>query len=92
MSGPESVALIVAFGFAGSTVFVIARAVARRIEGKAPQASAMPTETAMRMERMERAIESVAIEVERISESQRFLTRVLTEREPAALPGAARRE
>jgi hypothetical protein len=90
MSGPESVALIVAFGFAGTTVLVLARAVAHRIEGKAHQPPAIPTETAMRMERMERALESVAIEVERISESQRFLTKVLTEREPPALPGGVR--
>ena len=33
-----------------------------------------------RLERLEQAVESIAIEVERISESQRFLTKLQTER------------
>jgi hypothetical protein len=86
MSGPESVAMLVAMSFAGTTVLVLARAVARRIEGKSHQPPAISPETALRIERMERAIESVAIEIERISESQRFLTKVMSERERAALP------
>lgn len=36
-----------------------------------------------RMERLEQAVDSIAIEVERISENQRFMTRVLVERNPA---------
>jgi len=48
--------------------------------------SAMPAELTQRMARMETAIESVAIEVERISEGQRFTTRVLSERAPAEVP------
>jgi hypothetical protein len=88
MSGPEGVAFIAVVSFAGSTIFVLARAVARRIEGKAHQPSAISAETSQRMERMERTLESVAIEVERISENQRFLTKVLTERERVLLaPG-----
>jgi hypothetical protein len=34
----------------------------------------------MRLERMEQAIDTVAIEVERISEGQRFVTRIMAER------------
>lgn len=34
-----------------------------------------------RLERMEHAIESMAIEIERISEGQRFVTKLLAERE-----------
>ena len=92
MSGPESMALIVLVAFGGSTVFVLARAVARRIEGRHRTPPAISPETAMRMERMERALESVAIEVERISESQRFLTKVLTEHERGALAPGVREE
>lgn len=33
-----------------------------------------------RMERMEQAIDAMALEIERISESQRFMTRLLSER------------
>lgn len=48
----------------------------------------MNGETSMRLERIEQAIEAMAVEVERISEGQRFVTRLLAERgkEPAALP------
>jgi len=88
MSGPEGVAAIVVASFFGSTIFVLARAVARRIEGRSRQPSAISAETSQRMERMERMLESVAIEVERISENQRFLTKVLAERERVLLaPG-----
>lgn len=37
-----------------------------------------------RLARMEQAIESMAIEIERISEGQRFVTRLLAEREKVA--------
>ena len=39
-----------------------------------------------RLARMEQTLESVAAEVERVSEGQRFVTRLLAERPPAALP------
>lgn len=44
-------------------------------------------ETSMRLERIEQAIEAMAVEVERISEGQRFVTRLLAERgkDPATL-------
>lgn len=62
----------------------IARAYARRIEAKpAPSVSADVT---ARLERMEQAIDSIAIEVERISEGQRFTTKLLADRVPA--PGS----
>jgi hypothetical protein len=39
----------------------------------------IPSEVAARLERMEQAIDSVAVEVERISEGQRFTTKLLSE-------------
>ncbi len=44
--------------------------------------------TDQRLARMEQALDALAIEVERISEGQRFVTKLLAEREksPAALP------
>ena len=44
-----------------------------------PHVPAVPPATQQRLERMEQAIDTIAIEVERVSENQRFLTRVLTE-------------
>jgi hypothetical protein len=67
----------------------IAIAYARRV-WKRSSAPALPhgwPDALQRLERMEQAVDTVAIEVERISENQRFLTRVLTERPDA---GSAR--
>ncbi len=47
---------------------------------------ALPSDLAQRMARMEAGIESVAVEVERISEGQRFTTRLLSDRAPLEVP------
>ena len=57
---------------------------------RGPGAAALPPEVTARLERMEQAIESIAIEVERISEGQRFTTKLLAERTaPSSGPGIA---
>jgi hypothetical protein len=70
-----------------SIVFIIfvlapmAAAYARRLwhrPARTPQTAAA-LESQQRLERMEQAVDAIAIEVERVSESQRFLTRILTE-------------
>jgi hypothetical protein len=68
----------------------LARAYARRLESK--PAAAIPPGVWDRLERMEQAIDSIAVEVERISEGQRFTTKLLAERVPAppAAPVAER--
>lgn len=40
-----------------------------------------------KVERVSQAVEAMAIEVERIGESQRFLTRVLSDKTPEQIPG-----
>ena len=72
------------------TIFVlapIATAFARRIWRKpqAPAHNAQLAATNERMERIEQAIDAVAIEVERISEGQRFVTQLLAKRENQAV-------
>lgn len=64
----------------------LVRAYSRRSERR-PQEGPMSSEAAARLERMERGIEAMAIEIERISEGQRFLTKLLSERQVEALPG-----
>lgn len=49
--------------------------------------AALPSELIERLERIERAVDVTALEVERIGEGQRFLTRALGER---SLPDPAR--
>ena len=64
----------------------LARAYARRMERGA--AERIPGEVTARLERMEQAIDSIAVEVERISEGQRFTTKLLSERTaPPSAPG-----
>lgn len=53
-------------------------------DGEAPK---IPGEMSGRLERMEHAIDAMAVEIERISEGQRFTTRLLSEnRSSRALP------
>lgn len=61
----------------------MARAYARKmdVDSRNPR---LPTEVTDRMERMEQAIDSIALEVERISEGQRFTTKLLSEGKGAA--------
>lgn len=64
-------------------------ALARRIwrRGSAVVTS-FPREIAERLSRMEQAVEATAVEVERIGEGQRFLTRLLSEGEGARAIGS----
>ena len=59
-----------------------ARAWARRIEnrGNAP----VPPDVSQRLARIEAAVDTIALEVERISEGQRFATRLLSEQRDAS--------
>jgi hypothetical protein len=49
------------------------------------------TETAQRLERLEASVDAIAIEIERISEGQRFVTKLLSENQPAPMLGAGQR-
>jgi hypothetical protein len=46
------------------------------------------TETAQRLERLESSVDAIAIEIERISEGQRFVTKLLSEGQAAPMLGA----
>jgi hypothetical protein len=64
-------------------------ALARRIWRRSAAAvTSFPREIAERLSRMEQAVEATAVEVERIGEGQRFLTRLLTEGEGTRAIGA----
>ena len=56
----------------------LARAYSRRMDAESRNPR-LPTEVTERLERMEQALDSVALEVERISEGQRFTTKLLSE-------------
>ena len=77
--GPE---VLVPLGFfATIAICVVGVSMARAIGRHANlrQLEASPDVTA-RLERIEQAIDAIAVEVERVSEAQRFTTRLLSEK------------
>ena len=71
------------------TVKSIANIWMKRIDARR---SAMPLQAVdQRLERIEAAIDVMAVEVERIAEGQRFAVRLATERSPNELAAGARR-
>ncbi len=57
----------------------IIRALSRRFVDRPAPAPVISGEVTQRLERIEQAVDSIAIEVERISEAQRFTTKLLTQ-------------
>jgi hypothetical protein len=55
-------------------------AFAKRMMRQPQRPAAMPNEMTTRLDRMEHAIDTIAIEVERISEGQRFVTKLMADR------------
>lgn len=77
----------VALTFALFIPFLI-RSFRRRRQTQTPQST--PAVAGERIERMEHAIDTIAVEIERVSENQRFMTRLLTETQLAGTIAAVR--
>lgn len=80
----ESVAYAVLFSIVAMVIFgPIARAMARKISRSAdvPQ---IPPQVTAQLTQLNQAVDAIAIEVERISEGQRFTTKLLSEQQKAA--------
>jgi len=60
--------------------FPIMRAIGKRIERGAPTPVAIPAEMQAQMHHLMQSVDAIAIEVERISEGQRFATKMLSEK------------
>ena len=71
--------------------FPIAIAFARNVwrRGSVVPTSGTDRESAHRLERMEQAMDAIAIEIERVSEGQRFVTRLLGDQRNGTAIGAA---
>jgi hypothetical protein len=63
---------------------------AKKLENESKR-PALPVDVANRLERMEQSIDAIAVEVERISEGQRFTTKLLAESTNTPLPPASDR-
>jgi hypothetical protein len=89
MDDPAKVVITLSlFGSVAYSISVIAKAaIAGRKGGSRLDTDAAPPLTEARLERIEQAVEAIALEVERISEGQRFTTRLLSEQSrPANKP------
>jgi chromosome segregation ATPase len=87
--GPPEEAYVVGTIFMFIVFLPLSIALARRVwRRSAAVVTSFPKEITERLSRMEQAVEATAVEVERIGEGQRFLTRLFTEGEGARVIGA----
>lgn len=78
--GPD---ILIPFGAFATAIILaigvpIARAFSRRMDAESRNPR-LPTEVVERLERMEQTLDVVALEIERITEGQRFTTKLLAE-------------
>lgn len=85
-SGPPVEMLVTGTVFAGIALLFVALAYARRLwKGTTNAVAQIPAAFEARFARFEQSLDVVAIEMERVSEGQRFLTKVLSDQTPRAL-------
>jgi hypothetical protein len=93
---PQAVDISLAFFFTVAAIIIglpLARAFARRLDRKGVPAQ-IPNELSAQLTQINQAVDAIALEVERISEGQRFTTRLLSEQRDSArqtLPSGADR-
>jgi hypothetical protein len=79
----EDEAVFMAFGFsvmtALLTIFFARRFFRKRYAGVTPGKQPNMIASNERLDRIENAVDSIAVEIERVSENQRFMTRLMTE-------------
>ncbi|MEP6550489.1 MAG: hypothetical protein ABJB95_04865 [Gemmatimonadales bacterium] len=61
----------------------LARAFARRMDKRSGGAPQLSAEVSSQLAQLNQSVDAIALEVERISEGQRYTTRLLSEREPS---------
>jgi hypothetical protein len=94
---PQAVDISIAFFLTMAFIIVglpLARAFARRMDRRASGPAQIPGEITTQLTQLNQAVDAIALEVERISEGQRFTTRLLSEQRDAArqtLPAPADR-
>ncbi|MEP6764948.1 MAG: hypothetical protein ABJB66_11580 [Gemmatimonadaceae bacterium] len=85
ISSDDMIPIVIVF-----TIFVlspIAISISRFLwkRGNRPAAPVARRDSDLRMERVEQAVDAIAVEIERISEGQRFVTQLLSKPAPSAL-------
>lgn len=89
--GPPQEVYILSGMFIVAVFFPLSIALARRIwkRGASAITTVFPAELGERLDRLDQSMDSIAIEVERIGEGQRFVTRIMSENGRALGAGAA---
>jgi hypothetical protein len=97
ISGPEMVLAIVVVGATTGTVLGLTKMWMGRLEARDRARMTMsPSGVEDRLARIEHAVDAIAIEMERVSEGQRFTTKLLSDRHgqpphsPESPPGERR--
>ncbi len=88
-TGADVAMAAVILGSISGTIITVVKTFANRANTRDQLRSGSSPENDLRLQRLEQAIDAIAVEVERMSESQRFTAKVLAERLPAggkALP------
>lgn len=90
-NGPPEEVWMMGGMFIFFVLFPMAIAMSRRLWKRAamPVSTEMPAEMTDRLSRMEQAIDAVAVELERVGEGQRYVTKVFSESQRALGAGAA---
>ena len=89
----QAVDIYIAFFLTVAAIIIglpLARAFARRMDRRSGQGQ-VSGEITNQLAQLNQAVDAIALEVERISEGQRFTTRLLTESRDAKLPTGAER-
>lgn len=90
VTGGEVAIVAIVFGTGSAVLLPMVRAFARRWESGASDALPGLRNVEERLDRIERAVESIALEVERVSEGQRFVTKLLADKASTQLPPGTR--
>ena len=80
---PEAENIAIGFFIMVAAIIIgypLMRAIAKRIERGAPQPAQLPNDVRDQLHQISASVDAIAIEVERISEGQRFTTKMLTDR------------
>ena len=91
MQGSEAFAMVSVTGMFFGTIYSVVRLIVHRPRKALPAAASADPALAERLERMEQAIQAIAIETERIAEGQRFTTRLLAHTDEPARGAEGRR-
>jgi hypothetical protein len=86
MMHPQGVlAMVAVFGTGVYLVRTMSHLYLRRLALRSIERASLPDALEQRLARIEQVVDAIAVEVERVSEGQRFTTRLLAERTTAGL-------